>query len=72
MRSASREARAFRNHVALLKSIDRHELEEAEVIKTGPEGYGEWLSFLADPVDFVLRLADDPLDRFYEVLERRS
>jgi hypothetical protein len=72
MRSASREARLFRNNLALLKSIDRHELEEAEVIKGGPDGYGDWIIYLTDPVDFILRLAEDPLDRFYEILERRS
>ena len=72
MRSASREALAFRNAINVLTSLDRHELEEAEVIRPGPDGALDWAVCLQTPLTFVRRLDDDRLDRLWELMESRS
>jgi hypothetical protein len=60
----------FRNRLAILRSIDRHELVEAGAI--GADDFTMWNTFLNDPVRFFLLCEDHRAEKIWRVIERRA
>lgn len=60
----------FRNHLCILRSIDRHELAEGGVI--GADDFTMWNTFVNDPVRFFLLCEDHRAEKIYRLVERRA
>ena len=71
MRSADHPALRFRNALNLIKSIDRHELEEARIIPATSDGSLAWAIFREDPIDFIQKLDNQRLARLWALMESR-
>lgn len=66
------ERSRFRNALAILRSIDHHELVDVGVIPAGPRGYGLWDSFTRDPIRFYLKLDDEREAKLWALIESRQ
>lgn len=60
----------FRNRLAILRSIDRHELVEAGAI--GADDFTMWNTFLNNPEQFFLLCEDHRAEKIWRVIERRA
>jgi hypothetical protein len=54
--------RDLREIAAKMMNIDKHQLEEAGVIKPNAKGGPDWTRFNADPLIFICKLDDDRRD----------
>lgn len=61
------ELQEFHNALRILRSIDRHELEEAGLQLTD----NQWLIFCHGPHDWFLRASDDEARKVWKIIEER-
>ncbi len=62
----------FRNALCILRSIDRHELEQAGVLQGGPLRDTRWLDFRHDPYEFLLRADDATTGKLWALMIERG
>ncbi|MGQ4273438.1 hypothetical protein [Terrihabitans sp. B22-R8] len=63
------EAARFRSACHIMMNLDKHELEEAGVIKPGAVGGSDWTRFNRDPLIFVVKLPDDRFAALWRLIE---
>lgn len=62
--------REFHNGLRILRSIDRHELEAASIIKQGD--HNAWGTFTRDPYGWFIRADDEKASKLWDIIERRQ
>lgn len=62
----------FHNRLRILLNLDRHDLEEAGVLKAGREGWSEWIEFRRDPFRACLRMDDERYALLWGLMDRRA
>lgn len=60
----------FRNRLCILRSIDRHELVEAEVI--GADDFTMWNTFVNAPERFFVLCEDHRAEKIWRLIESRA
>lgn len=52
----------------VLANINKHQLEEGDVVKKDQVGGSDWNRFTDDPVMFIIKLPDDRLEKLMDLI----